>query len=298
MLQAGADIVEVKRILAITIALLFVAVGIPANAQTSDHPSSNIYSARAGMVLTVGQTYTFLGTSVNGEQGGITQTEVSVDGGLTWQVVAGATESFQVVYTPTAPGAVTLMSRASTANATEAPSHSVTLAIVGGAVTCPCTFWQPDVPNLENVAVNDPQAVEVGLKFRPDRDGFVTGLFFYHYSSDTGPMGAPDNPGPFLGHLWSADGQLLAEASLDSSDDYIPRITFAQPVPVQAGQTYVVSYFTQSGVYAQTVGFFTGPIIQPPFEADADAGVFIYGGGFPTNTWQSANYWVGPIFST
>jgi hypothetical protein len=286
--HANTDNLTVKWILAVAIAALFISVGVPATAQTSDHPSSNISTARAGIVLTVGTTYTFHGNSVNGEQGGITETEVSLDGGLTWQVAAGATEIFDVVYTPTTPGAVTLMSRASTAAVTEQPTHAVTLTIVGGTVTCPCTFWLPDVPNLETVAENDPQPIEVGLRFRPDRDGVVTGLFFYRY---------PSNTGPFLGHLWSADGQLLAEASLDGSGDYIPRITFDQPVAVHAGQTYVVSYFTQSGNYAQTVDYFTDAVVQSPFAADADAGVYAYGGGFPTSTWMSANYWVGPVFS-
>ena len=39
----------------------------------------------------------------------------------------------------------------------------------------------------------DRQSVELGVRFRPDRDGFVTGLRYYR---------GPSNPGPHVGSLW------------------------------------------------------------------------------------------------
>lgn len=284
----GGDTAGVKRILAIALAVLPM-IALPAQAGPTDHPSSVFHDPAVGTVLHVGTAAVVHGISVNGEQGGIVRTEVSIDGGATWQFAAGATESWQFSFTPAAPGAVTIQSRAFTVDHVEEPYRAVTYLVDGSApLNCPCTFWQPDLPNREKAAENDAQPVEVGVKFRPDRDGFITGLSFFRF---------PANTGPFVGHLWSADGQMLAEATLDA-DTHIPRVAFGQPVAVQAGQTYVASYFTESGNYAQSVGYFTDPVVQPPFETDADAGVYAYGGGFPTETWQSANYWVSPTFSS
>lgn len=278
-----------KRILAIVLAILPV-IAVPAYAGPSDHPSSVFHDPTVGTVLHVGTLAVVHGISVNGEQGGIVRTEVSVDGGTTWQFAAGATESWHFPFTPSAPGAITIQSRAFTIDHVEKPYRAVTYQVAGdGPVSCPCTFWQQDFPGREKVMENDAQPVEVGVKFRPDRDGFITGLSFFRF---------PGNTGPFTGHLWAADGQMLAEATLSESDTHIQGITFAEPVAVQAGQTYTASYFTQSANYSQTVNYFTEPIVQSPFETDTDAGVYAYGGGFPTETWQSANYWVSPSFSS
>jgi len=40
---------------------------------------------------------------------------------------------------------------------------------------------------------------------------------------------------------------------------------FDTPVPVQAGQTYIVSYFTSHGRYDSAEGYFGGALVQPPF---------------------------------
>ena len=55
-----------------------------------------------------------------------------------------------------------------------------------------------------NAAVTDGQPIEVGVKFRSDIDGFVTALRFYKDTANTGVH---------VGHLWSATGALLAEAT-------------------------------------------------------------------------------------
>ena len=277
-----------KRILAIALALLAV-INVPVNAATTDHPTSSAYAPVAGTVLTVGEPVVIRGHAQNGEQGGIIQTEISLDGGDTWQFAAGVTENWSFTFTPAMPGAVTIMSRASTANTTEKSAGAITRSVVGGTTTCPCTFWQPDIPGLFRQIETDPDPVELGLRFQPDRDGFVTGLYLIHYPLTTEPQ---------VGHLWSADGRLLAEATIAGTDAYIPRITFDQPVAVRANQTYVVSYFATSGRYPQTPHYFTEPITQAPFATDIDAGVYSYGGGFPIQAWQSANYGVGPIFSS
>ena len=76
--------------------------------------------------------------------------------------------------------------------------------------------------------------------------------------------------------------------------------TFATPVRVTGGATYVVSYLAPNGHYSVTSGFFTsnswtnGPLVAP---AGAN-GVYRYGAtsGYPTGTYGSTNYWVDPVF--
>src|SRR3954452_21761984 len=70
-------------------------------------------------------------------------------------------------------------------------------------LTCPCTIWTANaVPGT--AAVSDGQPIEVGVKFRSDAARFITAIRFY--------KGA-QNIGAHVGHLWSASGALLAEAT-------------------------------------------------------------------------------------
>ena len=68
---------------------------------------------------------------------------------------------------------------------------------------CPCSIWTPAAAPA-NAAVTDGQPIEVGVKFRSDVGGFVTALRFYKGAANTGTH---------VGHLWSASGALLAEAT-------------------------------------------------------------------------------------
>src|SRR5262249_27222657 len=65
------------------------------------------------------------------------------------------------------------------------------------------TLWpSTTVPDI--VDGQDPNAVELGVKFRSDVAGFVTGIRFY--KSET-------NTGTHLGSLWSSTGTRLATAT-------------------------------------------------------------------------------------
>ena len=71
-------------------------------------------------------------------------------------------------------------------------------------------------------AVHD-QPLEVGVKFRADEDGYITALRFYKQSNNTGTH---------VGHLWSADGQLLATATFTERD----RVRLAERRPAEPGR--------------------------------------------------------------
>ena len=65
---------------------------------------------------------------------------------------------------------------------------------------CPCSLWSnATTPTVE--AVPDASAVELGMKFRAEVNGFITGLRFYKGSG---------NNGPHVGNLWTSSGALLA----------------------------------------------------------------------------------------
>jgi len=75
-------------------------------------------------------------------------------------------------------------------------------------------------------------------------------------------------------------------------------VHFDTPVQIAAGSTYVVSYYAPFGHYAADANFFTSTLVNGAVSAPAGPnGVYRYGSdAFPTNAYQSSNYWVDPLF--
>jgi methionine-rich copper-binding protein CopC len=191
-------------------------------------------------------------------------------------------------YTATVSGA-----RDTAGNQLPAPvSWSFTTAAGPGA--CPCTIW-PGSTTPATPAAADDSAVEVGVRFRADSDGFITGLRFYKGAGNTGTH---------VGHLWSNAGTLLASATFtNESASGWQQVTLASPVAVTANTTYVASYHAPNGRYAFNANYFATGVDNPPLHAledgaDGANGVYRYGAsGFPTSTFNSANYWVDVVFN-
>ena len=195
-------------------------------------------------------------------------------------------------YTVTVSGA-----RDATGNTMAATSWSFTTAAgTPPPAGCPCSIWPasatPGIP-----ADSDTAAVEVGTKFRTDVAGRITGVRFYKGSGNTGTH---------VGHLWGATGTLLGTATFggETATGW-QTATFATPVTVAANTTYVVSYYAPAGRYAGDHGYFAaagvdnGPLHALRDGADGLNGLYRYGagGGFPTSSWQSSNYWVDVVFT-
>ncbi|MBE2224961.1 MAG: DUF4082 domain-containing protein, partial [Anaerolineae bacterium] len=67
---------------------------------------------------------------------------------------------------------------------------------------CPCSIWdETSVP--VTASVNDPSAIELGVKFQSDVSGYITGIRFYKGTNNTGTH---------IGNLWDSSGQQLATA--------------------------------------------------------------------------------------
>ena len=174
---------------------------------------------------------------------------------------------------------------------------SFTTGTTGGGPVCPCTVWPLDrVPGL--ASANDGGAVELGVRWHSDVDGYVTGIRFYKGAA---------NVGTHVGNLWSASGQHLAGATFGAeSPTGWQQVDFALPVAVSANTDYVASYFAPQGGYAQDQGFFTAAgVDSPPLHLPRDGvggrnGVFAYGpvSSFPAGSWNASNYWVDLVFAT
>jgi hypothetical protein len=166
--------------------------------------------------------------------------------------------------------------------------------VTSGITTCPCTIWSAAATPA--LIASDSNPVELGVRFRADTAGVITGVRFY--------KGA-DNTGTHTGSLWTNSGTLLATATFSAeSVSGWQEVLFDAPVPVAANTTYVASYHTNSGNYAVGGGYFAAAgNDSPPLHALASGvdglnGVYSYGpGGFPSQSFNASNYWVDVVFA-
>ncbi len=136
----------------------------------------------------------------------------------------------------------------------------------------------------------DTSAVELGMKFQSDANGFITGIRFYKSATSTGP---------YVADFWSADGALLATATFPNvTKSGWQQVNFAQPVAIQAHTTYIASYHTNHGNYADDVGFFANGVNSGPLHALANGidgvnGVYHYGASAFPNQFVSSEQLLG-----
>src|SRR5258708_2292616 len=158
----------------------------------------------------------------------------------------------------------------------------------------PASIFAGSVPSNIALAV---QSIELGLKFKSDVDGSITGVRFYKDASNTGLH---------TGSLWSSTGTLLATTTFNSeSASGWQSANFASPVAISANTIYVISYHTDAGHYAGDLGYFNpsgvdNSVLHALSTAAAGGnGVFQLGPtGFPSSVYQNSNYWVDVLFSS
>ncbi len=175
-------------------------------------------------------------------------------------------------------------------------TSTFTTAVAAGQVGPVSIFSPSAVPTwIDNP---DSQPVELGMKFRSDLDGFITGMRFYKSANNTGAH---------VANLWAANGTLLGSASFTTETaSGWQTVAFAQPIAINANTTYIASYHTNIGHYSDDIGYFTsGTITNGPLHAlgdgiDGPNGVYHYGAAsaLPSDTYKASNYWVDVIFST
>jgi methionine-rich copper-binding protein CopC len=190
-------------------------------------------------------------------------------------------------YTVTVSGA-----KDSSGNAmTSAYTYSFTTSrAFGSGGQCPCAIW-PDTAPAGAVDSTDTSSVELGVKFTPASNGTITGVRFYK---------EPDNTGSHTGTLWTAGGSQLATGTFASeSTQGWQELDFQTPVAVTAGTTYVASYHTTVGHYANSPNGLASAVTNGPLTAVASGGVFGYGSSttFPSTSYQASNYWVDVVYT-
>jgi len=257
----------------------------PSSAITSLVNGSTVFAH--GAVLISGTAQDFGG----GVVGGI---EISVDGGQTW-FEANGRRNWSYQWIPSAPGTYQVLTRATDDSGNiETPSAGVTVNVVAAASQT--SIWDDNaLPELTSNP--DVSPVELGMKFTTTTGGYLTGMRFYK---------GVQNIGTHFGHLWSSTGELLATVTFgNETASGWQTALFATPVQLQANTTYIISYFAPNGRYAVTPNYFReGAVTNGSLRAlgegeNGSNGLFFYGGmGFPTGTYNSANYWVDPIVAS
>ncbi|NKL10303.1 DUF4082 domain-containing protein [Rhizobium leguminosarum] len=138
---------------------------------------------------------------------------------------------------------------------------------------------------------NDNTAMELGMKFVASSNGTISGIRYYKAVGDTSVH---------TGSIWRADGTLVATVTFtNESLSGWQTATFSTPLQITAGATYVASYHTTSS-YVATAGYFNTAHTNGSLTALAGAnGVYAVGSGstFPTQSYQSSNYWVDVVFN-
>jgi len=158
------------------------------------------------------------------------------------------------------------------------------------------SIWAPsDTPS--NPITNDMVPTELGLKFRSDSSGLITGVRVYG-------AGAA-NLSSYIGHLWTSSGTLLGGFDLPKTPvSGWQQSIFRTPIPIVANTTYVVSYsvpmfnfYSADPGYFESQGRDNGPL-HAPKSADAGGnGVIGAFGQFPDQPSMATNYWVDVVFS-
>ncbi len=269
--------------------------GLSGASASSDitRPASTI-SAPANGATSPMSALTISGTAT--DTGGVVAgVEVSVDGGATWRPATGRA-SWTFAWTPAAIGNVNIRSRAiDDSGNIEVAGPGITVSI--SAQTCPCTIWPATtVPVTTSHA--DTNAVNLGIRFKADQSGFITGIRFYKGAGNTGTH---------VGTLWSSTGAALATVTFtgETATGW-QQADFTAPVAVTAGTVYVASYLASNGGYAGDGSYFSaGAFDNAPLHALSTLeaggnGVYAYSTAstFPTSSYLDTNYWVDVVFTT
>ena len=151
---------------------------------------------------------------------------------------------------------------------------------------CPCSVFD-DTVQPTSAAAADGSPVRLGMAFRPDTAGLITGIRFFK---------APSSSPAHDVYLYSDAGVELAKATgSDEASSGWQAVSFANPVPVSANTTYVAAYTAPDGKYFGRSGALGSPIDAPPLHAPATAGRYTYGDGAPAST-SNASYFVDPVY--
>lgn len=148
---------------------------------------------------------------------------------------------------------------------------------------------------LPTVTVNDNAGVTLGVRLTTSKAGFIKGVRFYKVAGTTGTH---------TGLMYSTTGTLLQQIVFTETASGWQYATFITPQAVTAGQSFIVAYFSSTGVYPNTLNGFATAITNTPLTAPASTtaapnGLYHYGTApaFTDATYNKTNYWVDALYS-
>ena len=163
----------------------------------------------------------------------------------------------------------------------ETPSAGVSVTVQASGASS--SIWN-DSFTPANLDPSDHQAVELGVKFRSDVAGFVTGIRFYK---------GPANTGTHVGHLWTSGGSPSRHRDLHPASPHLAGSRPPSPRRSRSPRTRPTSRPTSRRLAStrSTANYFASAFDNAPLHALADGtdgpnGVYLYGGGFPTDELQ------------
>jgi fibronectin type 3 domain-containing protein len=277
-----------------------------AAAQTRYQAAKAIYQQRATEAAGQPPALTITSTALpNGAQNMVYSVTLGAGGGKTpysWSITSGSLPVGLVLNAGTGviSGTPTIIGSSSfTVKVTDsgAPVQTATMAlsITILAAATDYTIW-PSTTVPGTVDSGPDSAVELGVKFRSELAGTITGIRFYKASTNTGTH---------VGNLWSSAGTLLATATFaNETASGWQQVNFTNPVTITANTVYVASYHTNVGHYSDNLNYFASQgVDNSPLHALANGvsgvnGVYRYGSSsaFPDLGWNSSNYWVDVVF--
>ena len=156
------------------------------------------------------------------------------------------------------------------------------------------SLW-PDPVSPTYPYYNNPGPIEVGLKFRTDIPGYITGVRYFKGLDLTGTR---------IGRLWNMAGEKLAEVTFtNETGSGWQTATFPFPVAIQANTTYIISYYVADGNRRLAIsqhyfesGYTNGHLHALAEGEDGHNGVFSEDGHFFDQYNLESNYWVDVIF--
>ncbi|HKU18657.1 MAG TPA: DUF4082 domain-containing protein [Candidatus Saccharimonadales bacterium] len=149
------------------------------------------------------------------------------------------------------------------------------------------------------LASSDTSNIELGLRFKSDVAGYVTGVRFYKSAQNTGVH---------TGNLWDNKGNLLAMVTFSNeSTSGWQTANFTQPVSVAANTVYVISYHAPNGHYSYNTRYFSrnaytnGHLTAIKTSSTRPNGIYTKNANqsvFPSTSANGTNYWVDVLFTT
>jgi hypothetical protein len=180
------------------------------------------------------------------------------------------------------------------ASAQAAPEGLWSTSFTSGQSAADCGRYRLD-ENGFCVADDARNGLELGTRFRSSTRVQVTGVRIYRA-----------DPASIQASLWTSDGTLLARGTFaDKADNGWQDMSFATPVTILPGRTYIASYFTPATKYAFQYGYFrdeartVGPVTALKARDGRPNGVHCYEDAacsFPNRAFRDSTYWVTPLW--